>query len=489
MEPIVDPGTHPPIFDLDPLSDAEDVYCDMSKGFEIEWRCLECGENLGPMNPRQLCGKTKCTGMKDMKNTLETLCYPGEDDGDDDDVESDFSSDLCPDIEVKLIGGRRMQREFSQRWPDDRLLMTLGKQFNTTSKYFKDGYEDEYPPPSPPSLKEFKSILQRRIEDDIAVTYEEAALIRSIPQHDSTGEASEDWLAARKFRITGTAAAGGMGVQYPSTPKFLKGLIWGMSKEDQGNPALKWGNSHEADADAAFKTVMAHLHAEKKMEFSYPGLCINAAQPYLAMSPDGILFMDDRYHLVEYKCPYSLSGESKRSKSYHQLPFELYLDDENRLWKKRFDKSWPVKNLYPTSGEKKRRKKSPYLPTEFGKMPMPQYYYTQVVHGMYTIDHCRLSSTYFVVWAPMTSEKVKSIYKDEFDAEGKQTAYGIWSTPHGTVQITHVPLDMQYANTQRSMVADFYYKEYLPMMVLKEEGFDEYVSRYISTRKRKRNKK
>lgn len=24
------------------------------------WHCIECGTDMGPMNPRQLCGKTKC---------------------------------------------------------------------------------------------------------------------------------------------------------------------------------------------------------------------------------------------------------------------------------------------------------------------------------------------------------------------------------------------------------------------------------------------
>lgn len=30
------------------------------KDDKIEWKCLECGIDMGDMNPRQLCGKTKC---------------------------------------------------------------------------------------------------------------------------------------------------------------------------------------------------------------------------------------------------------------------------------------------------------------------------------------------------------------------------------------------------------------------------------------------
>ena len=26
----------------------------------ITWRCLECGIDMGPQNPRQLCGKIRC---------------------------------------------------------------------------------------------------------------------------------------------------------------------------------------------------------------------------------------------------------------------------------------------------------------------------------------------------------------------------------------------------------------------------------------------
>jgi hypothetical protein len=24
------------------------------------WHCLQCGRDMGPQNPRQLCGKTRC---------------------------------------------------------------------------------------------------------------------------------------------------------------------------------------------------------------------------------------------------------------------------------------------------------------------------------------------------------------------------------------------------------------------------------------------
>jgi len=27
------------------------------------WHCLECGDDMGPTNPRQLCGKSYCRGI------------------------------------------------------------------------------------------------------------------------------------------------------------------------------------------------------------------------------------------------------------------------------------------------------------------------------------------------------------------------------------------------------------------------------------------
>ncbi len=27
------------------------------------WHCLDCGEDMGPTNPRQLCGKTYCRNI------------------------------------------------------------------------------------------------------------------------------------------------------------------------------------------------------------------------------------------------------------------------------------------------------------------------------------------------------------------------------------------------------------------------------------------
>ena len=34
------------------------------------WKCLECGVDMGVMNPRQLCGKTRCylSGLLDCTN-------------------------------------------------------------------------------------------------------------------------------------------------------------------------------------------------------------------------------------------------------------------------------------------------------------------------------------------------------------------------------------------------------------------------------------
>lgn len=445
---------------------------DESEIYELDggsmWKCLECGVDLGSLNPRQFCGKTKC------------LQPPA------------FDSDATDDTVLMDAAAASMYTEFCSRWSDERLCAILSLPSSSTAidDLFDDAYElDEINLPKlTPTLSDLRASL-RKVCEDAAVTDEEAKKIRNIAQHDDTGKANVLWLNARKFRITGTASAGSVGAQYEPLLKFVEKIVWGMCKDVQENsPALKWGNAHEADADRAFKAVMEYTHPTKKKEYDYPGLCVNRENPYLAMSPDGIVTIDGVSFLVEYKCPYSLSGSSIRNN--YQIPFEVFFADDLgredggpekqrlRLWKRRTGKKdmYPLRNLYPTSLQKKpRRTPIVAFPREWSVMPMPQYYYTQITHGLYTIDHVNLQGGFFVVWCPLKSlsGNVEQIYADEVDADGRPTAYGVWATPFGTVQITPVPLNKDYGDAQRSAVADFYFEKYLLPMLLKHEGCDD----------------
>lgn len=44
-------------------------YCNKT----CSWHCLICGENMGPNNPRQLCGKTYCHNPPFILNDEDTI--------------------------------------------------------------------------------------------------------------------------------------------------------------------------------------------------------------------------------------------------------------------------------------------------------------------------------------------------------------------------------------------------------------------------------
>ena len=117
---------------------------------------------------------------------------------------------------------------------------------------------------------------------------------------------SEEWLNARKLCITASQFGAAVGLSPYQTPDAL--VIDKVWNEFQGNAATAWGNEHEIHAKESFCAwFKGYLKAEEDFEFVEENLIKFSAEPWMAVSPDGLvtykrggkLFVD----LVEFKCP------------------------------------------------------------------------------------------------------------------------------------------------------------------------------------------
>jgi hypothetical protein len=459
---------------------------DTDSDTEMINRCVNCGMDMGACNPRQFCCKTHCP--YDFEQFFEPKPKPKEPELTVLDAEARKVLDIADRLNAKFLENNsdaKLRRILERKWVHARRAKK--------SKFLDPDpqLEDAVPPPT---LSVFKELARKRLKTTVAVDDAEAARIRNLPQHDPDGQANKEWLLARKFRITGSHAAKAIGVQYSTytcnekiEEQGLQDLLWGIPKKEQQKPALHFGTKHEADAEAAFKAVMAHLHAKKELKYEHCGLCINRENPFLAMSPDGILTMGGKHHLLEYKCVWGLSGLSVPRK----YAWKAFVEGGKLLQRNvGTNEVKELRNLYKTYDELKsgpygKRKIRGYacLPGEVihRNLPLKLYYYTQVVHGKYTIDHRNIDTVYFVSWVQASSPAVTQLHPDEFDSDGTQVGFAVWSTPHGTVQITHLKFDdtvsANWAGDPglQAIVEKYYFGKYFPLMLLKELGCLDHV--------------
>jgi hypothetical protein len=147
------------------------------------------------------------------------------------------------------------------------------------------------------------------------------------------------WLEARKYAITASIFGSAAGNNKYSSPKALVlDKLWNSFK---GNTFTQFGTFHEPDARASFegliqgelrKTLdLIHGSDNYSYELYETGLIKHHEQPWMAVSPDGILKLTSKerttYIVVEYKCPARLRDceEHPYSKSPNNVP-EYYMD-------------------------------------------------------------------------------------------------------------------------------------------------------------------
>ena len=154
-----------------------------------------------------------------------------------------------------------------------------------------------------------------------ATQFYEKFVKRSQDECDAEREAKQgtkEWLEVRKLSLTASvfgAAAGSNPYQSPN--QLLEEKLWGTFN---GNALTVWGNEHEPHARESFikwfkEFLSARYFFAGRSDSDYPIFELKednaikfAAEPWLAVSPDGILYYEDadgskKVSLVEFKCP------------------------------------------------------------------------------------------------------------------------------------------------------------------------------------------
>ena len=113
------------------------------------------------------------------------------------------------------------------------------------------------------------------------------------------------WLAERKLRIT-SSIIGEVSKRRPNTKvcNLIKKVVYSTFR---GNKATIWGTQNEGVSRSQYIAKSPHL------SFSASGLVVSKSHPWLAASPDGLVYdpeSDDHYGLVEFKNPYNCRNEN-----------------------------------------------------------------------------------------------------------------------------------------------------------------------------------
>lgn len=265
-----------------------------------------------------------------------------------------------------------------------------------------------------------------------ALSNEQIESLKCIKQHLSSGTANSAWLRAREMRITSSVIGSATHLgKYGSPAAALKDYIF--SRTFFGNAATQYGNSHESDAEEAFRqfwksrifTRIRESNDKILVNFnvSHLGLCVNKEKQFLAGSPDGLLtlyFNDSstEKRLIEYKCPYSMRNYIGKG------------------------------TLYPRDKIKKSDR----------VLCIPGNYYAQIHHLMRILECDRAE---FVVWTP-------NIVGDEQNPITDDAMH--FYASNGTIERTLVEFDVPYF-TVLSERAEYFFKYYLMIaLVFKKEG-------------------
>lgn len=108
----------------------------------------------------------------------------------------------------------------------------------------------------------------------------------------------DSWLRERKYRITGSTCYGLYTYTKNKNPNWSKKCINHIAPKDFRSEYTAYGKAMEAGAREIFKTV-------SKKHVIETGLIISKLNPWLAYSPDGVIFSNDKpSEVLEIKCPF-----------------------------------------------------------------------------------------------------------------------------------------------------------------------------------------
>ena len=137
---------------------------------------------------------------------------------------------------------------------------------------------------------------------------------------------SEEWLDARRGRITASKIANWSTRISGKTPQYVQQLFDERNGQGEAksftNAAMDWGNDHESLARACFESCTM-------MEVVPVGLCVKNNDDLFGASPDGMVKNDDAegpaYDLVEIKCPWTWPDKQQNKFVYPDRVSDRYM--------------------------------------------------------------------------------------------------------------------------------------------------------------------
>jgi hypothetical protein len=252
---------------------------------------------------------------------------------------------------------------------------------------------------------------------------------------------SVEWLEARRHCITASSFGAAVGHNKYSSPRSVAlDKLWNTFK---GNAFTAYGTFHESDAQKSFVNILnGPLNYNLKIMYrTYTngdftsfqlfecGLLKHYKQPWMAVSPDGLLRLNGTngglWLLVEYKCPARL-----RDSSGHP-----YATSSNNIPDYYFDQMQGIMGLFNKfpdliDGADK-------IVAEGSKVPI------EGPEGQLMERNTErlMPAAFFIVWQPRQVHVTRVPYKHEY-----------------------------YANELEPKLENWFFETYLPLAVLKHNG-------------------
>lgn len=154
----------------------------------------------------------------------------------------------------------------------------------------------------------------------------------------SSEQKTDEWLNARRFRVTGSRVGSILGHNFFQKPSdVLESMLY---PQKITNAAMEWGCAKEDTACAYYERFLKKYAPNHKIEIKHTGLHVMKSKPWIGASPDGIVWVDGVPRLIlEIKAPYS-----KRDKGFGrsvQQVFTSYFDQITLL-------NYVFRETYPT---------------------------------------------------------------------------------------------------------------------------------------------
>ena len=169
-------------------------------------------------------------------------------------------------------------------------------------------------------------VTEEEFLKDLQLTEEECKQVVSADQR------TDLWYKSRKHRITASNYGAAVGLhKYCNRTELVRRMLW--SHIFQGNENTAWGTEKEPVACEEYEQYMRTVKGRPKLYVEETGLHIKPANPWIGVSPDGLVHDvdddgSDMLWLLEIKCPWSLKNRKKGEGDFYPVVDLPYGDKE-----------------------------------------------------------------------------------------------------------------------------------------------------------------